>query len=183
MSLVKLCKQKKRCSTISICYSLVTLSPKATCHSLDLPLVKCYPCLVTQRQNPKNCTKLSTFIKFTSTTFGQELYISSVKFRTNGSLSVFFVLSNFHTIKIFLIHPQASLCEKYDIKLNRKNPIGKHTSALGGNHRHIITCCMYKYTIIKCQVPEAVNKNNKKTKTKNDNNKYIRQKSNGKQKC
>lgn len=118
ISLVKLCKhrKKKRCSSISS-YSL-SLSHSG---SFNLRLVKCYPRLVTQGQNPKNCKKLSTFIQSTPSSFGQELYISSVKFRTNGWINAFFFFplsSNIHTV--CFVHPQASLSEKYDIKPTRK---------------------------------------------------------------
>lgn len=115
------------------------------------------------RTDSEKLHKLSTFIQSTSSSFGQELYISSVKFRTIGWLGDGFCFFK-HSYFFFFVHPQASLCEKYDIKPKRKNPIGNYTSALRGDQCHITTCRIYMYTIIKCQVPEAVNKKEQRQK-------------------
>lgn len=52
--------------------------------------------------------------------------------------------------------------------------MGKYTSALRGDQCHITTCCIYMYTIIKCQVPEAVDSK------RNNDKKIIKTKSKGK---
>ena len=79
ISLVKLCKHRKKGAHLSLLRTLCHSLARAPCHSFNLRLVKCYPRLVTQGHNPKNCTQLSiSFIHPTSSSFGQELYKSSV---------------------------------------------------------------------------------------------------------
>lgn len=84
--------------------------------------------------------------------------MSSVKVVDKWVTQCFFssASSNIHTV--CFIHPQTSHREKYDIEPKRKNKkTAKYTSALREGQCHVTACCIYMYTTIKCQVPEAVN--------------------------
>lgn len=129
----------------------------------------------TRTDSEKTAKKLSTFIHSTSSSFGQELYMSSVKFRTDGWLNVVFCFHRTFIQFVSLTHKLHSV-RNMTSSLREKNAIGKYTSALRGGQCHITTCCIYMYTIIKCQVPEAVNKKEQRPKK-------LRQNQKGKQKC
>lgn len=84
ISLVKLCKHRKKVLIYHSFVLVVTLSFGLPAIPLTCGWLNATRALSHKDRFRKNCKKLSTFIHSTSSSFGQELYMSSVKFRTNG---------------------------------------------------------------------------------------------------
>lgn len=98
ISLVKLCKHRKKV-LIYLSFVLVdTLSFGLPAIPLTCGWLNATRALSHKDRFRKNCKKLSTFIHSTSSSFGQELYMSSVKFRTNGWLNVSFFIEHSYSL-------------------------------------------------------------------------------------